>query len=88
MKKIRNNKDFQKIVKDKNFVVTFIKKSTGEERVMNATLNFQYITENSNWKPTGKDIPTPDNIVKLWDIDKQAWRSLDVNTIINLEVKD
>ena len=87
MRGIKTSKGFKRKVGDNQFKVTFIKKTTGENRVMNGTLNLEMIQEVSDWKPSENAKPeTNDKIVKIFDLDKMAWRSLDVEYITDLVV--
>lgn len=57
---------------------SFIKKSTGEKRDAIATLrdgNFEYDFKGSEAKKNAR-------IINFWDVEKKAWRSCDVKTII------
>lgn len=62
--------------------VTFTKKSTGEERVMDCT-TAPHIVENLV-KGTGRKVEAP--IVPVYDMKAEAWRSFDMNNVTKVEV--
>ena len=37
---------------------------------------------------TGSANPRPENLVVVFDLDKDAWRSFDIETVLNVEVKE
>jgi len=81
--------------------VEFIKKSTGELRVMRCTLNGDLIPTEQYPKPpvhkaTNWDtmevtesecIITDPNLFKVYDLDKQGWRSFRYETITSVSPK-
>ena len=60
----------------------FIKKD-GTERESRGTLNFDMIPKESTPKGT-QTWEDPDDIVKYWDLDKEAWRSFRWEQFIEL----
>ena len=79
-----NKEDVLKMLRDNVVEVTFIKKSTGTERVMNCTLN-QYSIPIVHLPKGGyieKDShPT---VIRVFDIDAQGWRSFDIDTVMGM----
>jgi len=79
---------FRKLVGYDNFKVTFVKKN-GERRVMKATMNFDfYVPEEIMPKPKTeeeldekkrKEISDPH--VTVWDLDKKAFRKINLTTL-------
>ena len=64
--------------------VVFTKKTTGQRREMNCTLDPQHMPqgayESLRYRPyTSKG--TQSSVVQVWDIDKGAWRSFDINFV-------
>ena len=79
-------KDLREFLLDGIVNVTFNKKD-GTERIMNCTLNYEHIPENK--KPLnlykGEKVLQNLNILKVFDIDKQDWRSFIVENIISVK---
>lgn len=71
----------------KNATVTFTKKN-GEHRVMKCTRNMDYL-ENELKKPTPtgtlKYDPDDKGVVIVWDLEKDAWRSITADAVISVE---
>lgn len=64
---------------DSTAIVTF-EKTDGTLREMNATLQSSYLPEVKE-KSTKKPRKENPNVVAVWDVDKDAWRSFRVNSI-------
>lgn len=68
-------------------VVKFKKKTTGEDRVMHCTLNHDVLAgklvESNTTRPTRS---VPDTIVKVYDLDVEAWRSFDIDAVYEVTV--
>lgn len=69
-------------LKTGNMVVTFIKKN-GEERVMKCTQNLSNIPV--DFHPTGFGPAYTDMQVRVFDLDKQEWRSFRKDSIMKVE---
>lgn len=67
-----------------NIVNLTFKKVNGEERVMNCTLQGDYIPESVNTSSV-KKLNT--ETVSVWSVDDNGWRSFRKDSIINYEVK-
>lgn len=70
------------VEKMRDGVVTFAykKESTGEARIAHGTLNkdlFHYEYKNPNHEPK-------EGIITYWDMDKQGWRSLHEENILQI----
>ena len=64
--------------------VTFIKKSTGSARVMKCTKNLDKI--DTKFHPQGSKAIVHDcNQVRVFDVEKNAWRSFDINSVVSIE---
>lgn len=63
-------------------VVLFVKKTTGEHRVMRCTTNLALIPETHHPKNT---VNYPDNVIKAFDLDKGEWRSFIKENVLNIE---
>ena len=67
-----------------NFETKFkFQKKDGTEREARGTLNFDVIPKESTPKGT-QTWEDPDDIVKYWDLDKEAWRSFRWEQFIDL----
>ena len=67
-------KEFTQTLRE-NFETKFkFTKKDGTEREARGTLNFNMIPEESTPKGT-QTWEDPEDIVKYWDLDKEAWRS-------------
>ena len=66
--------------------VVFRKKTTGDTREMRCTLDPQHMPIGS-FKSLGNldRYELQSDIVPVWDMVKNAWRSFDINTIINFD---
>jgi hypothetical protein len=62
--------------------ITFTKVD-GSTRIMNATLQESYLPKT---EAPGATKPAPDNLVRVWDLDKQDWRSVRVDRIQVVEM--
>jgi hypothetical protein len=76
-------------LKQGEVVVTF-KKKDGTERVMRCTKSFDVIPEEKHPKASNEpitDTPKPSNtdLLMVWDMDKEGWRSFDYKTILKIE---
>tara|TARA_R100000008_G_scaffold70364_1_gene47954 strand:- start:529 stop:789 length:261 start_codon:yes stop_codon:yes gene_type:complete len=58
--------------------VTF-EKVDGTKRVMNCTLNQSYLPQTLNESETKRE--TNPNVVAVWDIDANAWRSFRIDSV-------
>jgi hypothetical protein len=72
--------------------VVFVKKTTGQLREMNCTLDPQHMPQQAydslgnydRYRPvTSKG--TQSTVVQVWDVDKGAWRSFDINMVESFE---
>ncbi len=68
--------------------VVFTKKTTGQLREMNCTLDPQHMPQGAyeslanydRYRPYSSK-GTQSTVVQVWDIDKGAWRSFDINFV-------
>lgn len=72
-------------------VVTF-KKKDGTERVMRCTKDFKHIPEENHPKPVSegterKPVSNPD-LIGVWDLDNNGWRSFDYKSLLNVETNE
>lgn len=65
-------KKFKNMLRDGEVRFVFTKKD-GSERVARGTLNLNIVPSESH--PKGEGRPSPEDMVKYFDLDKQAWRS-------------
>nr|QMP83745.1 MAG: hypothetical protein [Caudoviricetes sp.] len=79
------NLEFENLIEllRENIVNLKFKKINGDERVMNCTLSSEYIPET---KTESKKKPNSD-IVSIWSVDDNGWRSFRKDSVINYEVK-
>lgn len=83
MARVNKTPDRQYILKQMyNGIVNFkFKKKDGEIREMNATL-ITRLMEANQIKESNPNPPEGDkNLVVCWDVDKNAWRSFNVDTV-------
>ena len=64
-------------------VITFKKIDTGEIRVMPSTLNRNFIPDNTSIM----NISAESETIMVWSLDKNAWRDIRSNTIIEWKVE-
>lgn len=72
--------DFSALSKN-GMVVTFIKKD-GTERVMRCTTNLNNVPSEKHPKGTGTG--STETVKKVFDLDKQEWRSFRVDSVISV----
>ncbi len=79
-KKVTLKKIINEILKTnkEEIEVLFIKRSTGEERLMRCMMG---VTEHLKGGTLGYD-PTSHNLITVFDIDKQAYRSINTEGIV------
>lgn len=65
----------------KNVVEVIFKKVNGEERIMKCTLNENILPEIKNVT----DKKTNENVLPVWDIDKEGWRSFRIDSVISMK---
>jgi len=67
--------------------ITFLKKKKVEIRVMNCTLNESLIPQEN--KPKSDDFRFNKELtgIRVFDLDLQAWRSFDYDTITNIQIR-
>jgi len=68
----------------KHFVVEFVKRSTGEIRVMNATTQYAEHLKGGELK---YDI-VEKGLLPVWDLDNQGFRSIPLDAVILIKVKN
>ena len=64
-------------------VITFKKIDTGEIRIMPSTLNRNFIPESTSIM----NISAESETIMVWSLDKNAWRDIRSNTIIEWKVE-
>lgn len=64
-------------------IVTFRKRTTGEIRSMPCTKNLKYVP--SDMIPKGVDRQTNPNIVKVFSLDRNSWRSFHKQDVIDIK---
>jgi len=77
-------KDLNEALKAGIVNVSFTKKSDGTVRKMKCTKNTDEIP--SDRLPTGSNPNTDKNLYKVWDVEKQDWRSFRQERILNWDV--
>lgn len=79
-----NKKDLKKLLSEHIVKVTFNKKD-GTERVMSCTLHKDYLpaVEQKENKKTKKE---NDNVLPVWDLDKQAFRSFRIESLKDYKI--
>jgi hypothetical protein len=80
--------DFLSMVAEEKYVKIFFVKKNGEKRLMKATLNFKNIPR--EFHPKGYNLKgilkkmKSSNVLSVFDLEKMAWRSVKLNTIISI----
>jgi|TARA_B110000467_G_C18332948_1_gene494855 hypothetical protein len=69
-------------LKEHECEVTFTKVN-GEERVMKCTLQESFLPQTDKATATNKE---NSNVVSVWDIEKNAWRSFRMDSLTSFEV--
>ena len=64
-------------------VAVVFEKKDGTERAMKCTLDMGRVPEEDHPKGTGK--PGPENIVKVYDVEKEGWRSFDIDRVMSID---
>lgn len=77
------NRNYQHLLRENIVEVTFVKKSTGETRVMRCTLNAQHLPEQTQTSRTKEFNP---EVISVFDLDKQDWRSFRIDSIVSVAV--
>lgn len=72
-------------LKNGEVTVTF-RKVSGEKRVMHCTQNFDLIPEEKHPGASGRIGRTDPHLFKVYDLDKNDWRSFREDSVINYEV--
>jgi hypothetical protein len=80
---IINKNDLKQLLK-KNTVEIKFKKKDGSERVMNCTLVSDVVPVYE--KKTERVKPDNDNLIAVWDLDKEAFRSFKLDSVIDYKV--
>jgi hypothetical protein len=75
---------YQEMLRDNICTVVFTKKD-GTERTMRCTLK-QDVIEGNDLVPVGSGIIVPDYQVRCIDVEKKAWRSFNIDTVVSFEV--
>lgn len=78
------NRNYQKSLRENVLEVSFVKKN-GETRVMRCTLNAQHLPEQTQEQATRAKQFNPE-VVNVFDLDKQDWRSFRIDSIVNVAV--
>ena len=79
---IQSKEDLIDILKN-NIVNVKFTKADGSERVMRCTLREDIAV--SYTKKTDKEKEKNDNIVPVWDLEKEAWRSFRFDSILEVD---
>ena len=66
----------------------FFKKVNGSIRHMTCTLNPEFLPMLEQTKVGMSNEPINPDVIPVWDLDKQDWRSFRVNTVFFFKVKD
>lgn len=77
-----NNSKFMDLVGDNVFEAKFTKKD-GSERIMIATVNLNLIPSEQHPENPGRYIK--EDVVRVFDLQKQGWRSINLATLEALE---
>ena len=81
-------------ISDKDTLIDFLKTSVvsvkfkevdGSERTMRCTLQENYIQPYEN--KTERTRPDNDNLLSVWDLDNNSWRSFRIDSVIDVSVE-
>ena len=75
--------DLVAILREQPSAVTFTKKD-GTTRRMQCTLQEGVVIPHE--KKTERTVEPKDNVLPVWDLEANAWRSINIDTIQNVEV--
>lgn len=81
---LQTKTDLVEQLKNNSLVICFVKRD-GTERIMHCTLQ-EGIVE-SYEKKTDRTREAKDNILPVWDLEANAWRSINIETIKTVEVR-
>lgn len=83
-----NKDELVKTLRENSSVeVSFVKKSTGENRVMLCTLNEDVLAADGAKVDAPKpERKSPEHLVHVYDLEKSAWRSFDINSVYAVSV--
>lgn len=74
-----NKQELIELLQKQNCKVTFIKKN-GERRVMLASLNPDLVKD----RILGTGRKVPEHIIPVIDLEKDEWRSFDINSVVEI----
>lgn len=77
--------ELKKTLKESVVAVTFLKKDN-TQRKMICTLNEDHLPKVEKTEAAEKTKADNPNNIAVWDIEKQAWRSFRIDSIINFEI--
>ena len=66
--------------------VSFVKKSTGQNRVMLCTLNETVLAADGASVESTSERKSPEHLVHVYDLEASGWRSFDINTVYAVSV--
>ena len=67
------------------FAIVAFDKKNGQQRVMRCTLDPQYLPEMTEASKAKKAKPVNDEVVSVWDMDKNGWRSFRLDSIQKID---
>jgi hypothetical protein len=79
-----NKDDLKKLLKEKVLTVKF-KKKDDSIRKMVCTLSNEYLPDNENKEIEKKIKAENPNVLPVWDLEKLAWRSFRVDSVVEYE---
>jgi len=87
MTNLFNKEDVQKKFKDTEVVIVTFTKKNGDERVMHCTTNPLHIPEDETPEKTSEKPVKKlnEDVMRVFDIEKQAWRSFRFDSITKIE---
>ena len=80
---------YTQMLKNNVLQVTFNKKSTGELRTMRCTLDAKYLPEQTQTQTTTtRQKAFNPEVVSVFDLDKQDWRSFRIDSVVEVAVEE
>ncbi len=81
---VMNKSDLKGLLKE--FVVTVVfTKTDGTERILRGTLKNEYLPTHTDWDNIS-DSRQSDNVVAIWDLENNGWRSFRLDSIKQLSI--
>ena len=71
---------------ESNLATITFTKSDGTERVMKCTLREEYLPPQKDFKEYASETKVNDNVLAVWDIENNGWRSFRIDSVKSIKV--